>query len=147
MYSVPCWVAQLVGSSSHTPKYCCFNPWSGHIPRLQVQSPVRVYTGATYLTWIFLSFFLSLLPLPLYLKSTTTRTYTIYPWDIFLDKDKKRTYSNHSQTLTSEKQISMKSIAYSYKYFNSICTNDLLQFNFQCFMSPGKVKVLFGSYL
>ena len=40
----PGWVAQLVGALIHAPKDCRLNSWSGHIPRLWVQSPVRVYT-------------------------------------------------------------------------------------------------------
>ena len=35
-------VAQLVGALSCKPKGCGFDPQSGHIPRLRVQSPVRV---------------------------------------------------------------------------------------------------------
>ena len=30
--------AQFVGASSHTPKGWGFDSWSGHIPKLQVQS-------------------------------------------------------------------------------------------------------------
>ena len=33
-------VAQLVGASSHKPKGCRFDPWSGHMPGLRVGSPV-----------------------------------------------------------------------------------------------------------
>ena len=41
----PVQVAQLVGASSRTPKGCGFDSQSGHIPRLQVQSPVTVSTA------------------------------------------------------------------------------------------------------
>ena len=34
-------VAQLVGASSHMPKDCRFDSWSGYIFGLHVQSPVR----------------------------------------------------------------------------------------------------------
>ena len=41
--SSPDLVAWLVGVSSCVPKDCGFNLWSGHIPRLQIQSLVGVY--------------------------------------------------------------------------------------------------------
>ena len=37
-------VAQFVGASSHTPKGCGFNSQPGHIPKLEVQSPVWAHT-------------------------------------------------------------------------------------------------------
>ena len=37
-------MAQLAGESSYTPKDCGFDPWSGHIARLQAESPVKVHT-------------------------------------------------------------------------------------------------------
>ena len=40
-------VAQLVGALSCEPKGCSFNSWLGHIPRLQVQSLVRVHVGGS----------------------------------------------------------------------------------------------------
>ena len=58
------YLAQLVGSLSHTPKVCGFNPWSGHIPRLWALSLVGSCVGGNwpmFLTLIFLSLFLSLL--------------------------------------------------------------------------------------
>ena len=36
-------VAELVGASSHASKGCRFDSWSGHIPRLWVQSPVGAH--------------------------------------------------------------------------------------------------------
>ena len=56
-------VVQLVGASPHTPKGCRFNSWSGHIPRLRVQSPVRAHTGdnqSMFLSHINVSLSLSL---------------------------------------------------------------------------------------
>ena len=41
-------VALLIGTSSHTPKGCEFYPQLGHIPRLQVQSPVGQHTGGNH---------------------------------------------------------------------------------------------------
>ena len=41
--------AQLVGASSHTPKGYGFNPGSGNIPRLRVQSLVGACTGGNQL--------------------------------------------------------------------------------------------------
>ena len=38
-------LAQLVGASSHAPKGCGFDAWSGRTPRMLVQSPVRLRTG------------------------------------------------------------------------------------------------------
>ena len=35
-------VADLLGESFHTPKCCGFHSWSGHIPRLWIQSLVGV---------------------------------------------------------------------------------------------------------
>ena len=46
-------MVQLVGAPSHTPKGCGFDFYSGHIPRLQVQSLVGACTGGNRL--IFLS--------------------------------------------------------------------------------------------
>ena len=40
----PGWVAWLVGASSCTPKVCGIDSWSGHIPRVQVWSPVGACT-------------------------------------------------------------------------------------------------------
>ena len=38
-------MGQLVEASTHTPKWWRLYSWSGHIPRLQVQSPARACTG------------------------------------------------------------------------------------------------------
>ena len=38
-------VAPLVGASSHTPKGCRLNSWSGHVPRFQGRPLVSVRTG------------------------------------------------------------------------------------------------------
>ena len=38
-------MAQLIGALSHSLKGCGFNSQSGHIPGLQVPSPIRVYIG------------------------------------------------------------------------------------------------------
>ena len=40
-------MAHLIGVPSCTPKGCGFDPWSGNIDRLWVQSPVGVCTGCT----------------------------------------------------------------------------------------------------
>ena len=40
-------VAQLVGVSSHNPKGHGLDSQSGHMPGLQVQSPVRMSTGGS----------------------------------------------------------------------------------------------------
>ena len=53
-------VAQLVGAFSHTPEGWGFNIQSGHIPRLQVQSPVGVYMGGNQSMFLTSMFFLSL---------------------------------------------------------------------------------------
>ena len=53
-----CQEAQLVGSSSRTPKGCGIDPWSGHIPKLWVRSLVRVPTEGNWS--MFLSFSLPL---------------------------------------------------------------------------------------
>ena len=37
------WLCGSVGASSHKPKGCKFNSWSGHMPRLWVLSLVRVH--------------------------------------------------------------------------------------------------------
>ena len=50
----PASVAQLVGASSRRPKDCGFNSQSGHMTRLQVQSPVGVCTKRQPIT-VFLS--------------------------------------------------------------------------------------------
>ena len=44
-HSSPDWVAQLVGVSSGTAKVCGFDPQSGYIPRLWIQSLVRACGG------------------------------------------------------------------------------------------------------
>ena len=72
-------VAQLVGALSHTPKWCWFNPWSGHthmlcvglIPGRCVYKRKRINVSFSHQCF---SLFLSL-SLPLYLKSIKT-----YPW-------------------------------------------------------------------
>ena len=51
--------AQVIGASFHAPKGCRFDSWSGHIPRLQVQSPVRTHIGGYTLMILFFSFSLS----------------------------------------------------------------------------------------
>ena len=51
-------VAQMVGALSRRPKGHRFDSWSGHIPRLQVCSPVKVHTKSNqkmFLTLISLS--------------------------------------------------------------------------------------------
>ena len=53
-------VAQLVGASPHRPKVCRFDSGSGHIPRLQVQLPVRVPTRSNHQCFSILSLSLSL---------------------------------------------------------------------------------------
>ena len=53
----PGWVAQLTGASFCAPKCCVYDSPSGHIPRLQVRSLVRVHTGGN--RSMFLSLFLS----------------------------------------------------------------------------------------
>ena len=65
-------VAQMVRASSHKPKCCASDSWSGHMPRFQVQSPVRALPGqgrmrgnrSMFLTSAFFSLSLSL-PSPL----------------------------------------------------------------------------------
>ena len=42
-------VAQLVGARSHKLEGLRFNPWSGHMPRLLVWSPVRACTTGNQL--------------------------------------------------------------------------------------------------
>ena len=54
VHGSPGWVAQLVGASSYTPEVCGFDPWSRHIPRLWVQSPVKVHTGGNQLMFLSL---------------------------------------------------------------------------------------------
>ena len=62
-YVSPGMVAKLVGMSSHKPKGCRFNSWSGHMPRLWVWSLVGAHTEL--INWYFslplmsLSLFLS----------------------------------------------------------------------------------------
>ena len=46
------WVAQFVGASSCTPKGCGFDLPSAHIPRVQVQSPVRANTRGNQLMFL-----------------------------------------------------------------------------------------------
>ena len=60
----PDWVAQLVGVSYAQQKYYGFNSQSGHVTRLQVQSPAGVHTGATdlYFSLTLMFSFLSLSP-------------------------------------------------------------------------------------
>ena len=55
----PGWVAQLIGALTPTPEACGFDSRPGHIPRLQVRSPVQVCTGAAK-QFLFTSVFLSL---------------------------------------------------------------------------------------
>ena len=64
-------VARLVGASSHAPKVCGFDPQSGPIPRLWVQSLVRAHmegNWSMFLSHIDISFSLSP-SLPVSLKS------------------------------------------------------------------------------
>ena len=56
--------AELVGTLAHIPKVYRFDPWSGHIPRLWVQSPVRDHKGKNWPIFLFLYVLL-----PLSLKS------------------------------------------------------------------------------
>ena len=49
------WLGTLVGASSCTPKSCKFDPQSGHTPKLQVQSLVRVCMGGSGSMSVFLS--------------------------------------------------------------------------------------------
>ena len=76
-------VAQLVGASSHTQKGHGFDSWSGHMPRLWVQSSIGACTAGN--PSMFLSHTgnssLSLPPLPLSLKSMV---------EISSGKDKKK---------------------------------------------------------
>ena len=60
-------VSQLVGASCHKPKGRRFNSQSRHMPRLQVQSLVRVHMGGSQSMFLFhIDISLSLsLPLPL----------------------------------------------------------------------------------
>ena len=53
-------VTQLFGPLSHTPKGCGVDPWSGHILRLWVQSPLGVYTGGNKFMFSHISLSLSL---------------------------------------------------------------------------------------
>ena len=57
-------VAQLVGASSREPKSHWFDSQSGHIPRLQVRSPVRARAGDSRSMFPSLSLSLSLPPFP-----------------------------------------------------------------------------------
>ena len=60
-------VAQLVGTFSHKSKGCRFDSWSGHMPRLQVWSPVGVSTRGNwsmFLSCIDVSLLLSPPPFP-----------------------------------------------------------------------------------
>ena len=50
-YVSPGMVAKLVGMSSHKPKGCRFNSWSGHMPRLWVWSLVGAHTEL--INWYF----------------------------------------------------------------------------------------------
>ena len=52
-------VAQLVGALFCAPKGCRLISWSGHIPRLQVQSLVRAYTRGNQSMFLSLSLPLS----------------------------------------------------------------------------------------
>ena len=47
--------AQLVGVLSQTLKYCGFDPWSGRIPRLWVQSLIGVHVRGNRLMYLSLS--------------------------------------------------------------------------------------------
>ena len=63
---------QLVGVLSHKPTSCGYNPQSGHIPRLWVQSPIRAHAGGNCLMFLSHILFLSLSSppsFPLSLKS------------------------------------------------------------------------------
>ena len=62
------WMAQLVGSSSNTPKGRRFDSQSGHIARLWVRSPVKMHTSEP----INVSLISMSLPLALSLKSIKT---------------------------------------------------------------------------
>ena len=77
MYS-PGWVVKLVGALSCTPKGCGFDSWSGHIPRLQVWSPVRVCTGGNQSMFLSLPPFLSLSKVP---YCTILSLLLVMPWD------------------------------------------------------------------
>ena len=57
---LPWRMVQLVGASSHTQKGSRFSLRSGHMPRLQVWSPVRVRTGGSRSMFLSLSLSLSL---------------------------------------------------------------------------------------
>ena len=86
------WMAQLVGASSHAPKCCRFNTESGHIPRLQVQSPVRVHMGGNqlmFLSHISVSLSLSFsLSLPPFLSLSKINKH-ILGWGLKIKKRKK----------------------------------------------------------
>ena len=59
----PGWVAHLVRASPCMPAGCRFEPWSGHIPRLWVRTPVGACKGGNqsmFLSHIYVSLFLSL---------------------------------------------------------------------------------------
>ena len=63
-------VAQLFGASSPTPKCCKFDSREGHIPGLQVRSPIGTQTEGNRSKFLSLSLSLSLsLTIPLPLKS------------------------------------------------------------------------------
>ena len=53
--SRPGMVFQVVGASSHTPRGCRFDFWSGHLPRLQVQFVVGVCMGDNGFMFLSLS--------------------------------------------------------------------------------------------
>ena len=65
-------VAQLVGALSYTPKGWGFGFWSGHIPRLWVQSPLRSEWEATNqcfsLTLVFLTLYPSISKISKHIK-------------------------------------------------------------------------------
>ena len=52
-------VAQLVGAPSHLPKGCRFDPQSGHLPWLQVRSPLGQVQEANQSVFLSLPYLLS----------------------------------------------------------------------------------------
>ena len=97
--------AQLVGASSCSVKGRSFDPPPGHIPQLQVRSPVRACTGGNQSTFLSLSLFLSLSPssspsLPTSLPFLSLKSVT-YPWVKIIFKCTKKIRS-FSQRLTTE---------------------------------------------